>query len=251
VAQPRATGTSIIRALRVVEAVAAAGDGVTPKAIARRLGIPLPSVYRVIGTLVEEGYLVRLQEVRGYGLGHRVVQLHRSLAEQVRPSAPVREVLHDVHTTAGAAAYLVVLRAADIVVAHVDDCAEHPRPGPMRVGEPVAPHATAAGKAVLADLRPGPLAAFVARRRGSRDAVLPAVDAPELHRIHRRGTAVEVSEYQPGTAGVAAAVHAPGGAVRGALGVSVSCADLDARGPELERVVREAARRATDCAAPG
>lgn len=233
VAPDRATGTSITRALRVVEAVAAAGDGVTAKVIARRVGIPLPSVYRAIGTLVDEGYLVRLHEVRGYGLGYRVAQLHRSFAEQMRPSALVRQVLHDVHTAVGAASYLAVLRDLDVVVAHVDDCARHPRPQRMRLGEPVAPHTTAAGKAVLADLRPGSLAELAARSG--------PVDAAELTRIRADGTAVEPGEYEPGTAGVAAPVHDRHGEVRGALGVTVPRAELTARRSELMQAVREAA----------
>jgi IclR family transcriptional regulator, acetate operon repressor len=232
VAPDRATGTSVTRALRVVEAVAAAGDGVTAKVIARRVGIPLPSVYRAIGTLVAEGYLVRLHEVRGYGLGYRVAHLHRSLAEQMRPSALVREVLHDVHTAVGAASYLAVLRDLDVVVAHVDDCARHPTP--MRVGEPMAPHSTAAGKAVLAELRPGPFAELTARSLGPFDDV-------ELSRIRADGAAVEAHEYQPDTAGIAAPVHAPDGAVRGALGVTVPRSELTARRGELARAVREAA----------
>jgi IclR family transcriptional regulator, acetate operon repressor len=145
--------SSITRALRVVEAVAAAGDGVTAKAIARRLGSPLPTVYRALGVLVEEGYLVRLHEVRGYGLGYRIAELHRSLAEQVRPPAPVRSALHELHTAVGAAAHLVAFRDVDVVLAAVDDCAEHPRPEGFEVGEPVPAHATAAGKALLAGQR--------------------------------------------------------------------------------------------------
>lgn len=204
--------------------------------IARRVGIPLPSVYRAIGTLVEQGYLVRLHEARGYGLGYRVAQLHRSFAEQMRPSPLVRQVLHDVHTALGAPSYLAVLRDLDVVVVHVDDCAEHPRPGPMRVGEPVVPHTTAAGKAVLAELRPGPLAELAAR------SPLPyAVDDAELRRIRADGAAVEAHEYRPDTAGVAAPVHAPDGAVRGALGVTVPRAELTARRDELAQAVREAA----------
>jgi IclR family acetate operon transcriptional repressor len=244
VAPEHATGTSTTRALRVIEAVAAAGDGVTAKVIARRLGIPLPSVYRAIGTLVHEGYLVRLHEVRGYGLGYRVAQLHRRLTEQVRPPAGVRQVLHDVHISVGAASYLAVLRDLDVVVAHVDDCVEHPRPTAMRVGEPVTPYTTAAGKAVLAELRPGSFAELVAR---SGVPVAHAVDDAELGRIRADGAAVETHEYQPGTAGVAAPVHAPDGAVRGALGVTVACADLAARRCELERAVRDAAARAAAC----
>jgi len=103
----------------------------------------------------------------------------------------------------------------------------------MRVGEPLAPCTTAAGQAVLADLRRGPLAELVARSGPVDDAVLT--------RIRTDGTAVEPHEYQPGTAGIAAAVHDRDGVVRGALGVTVPRAELTARRSELVRAVREAA----------
>lgn len=247
-APARTTGSSITRALRVVEAVATAGDGVTAKAIARRLGCPLPTVYRALGTLVDEGYLVRLHDVRGYGLGYRVAELHRSLADQLRPPSAVRAVLHDVHTSVGAAAYLAVFRDVDVVVAHVDDCPDHPRPEAMRVGEPTAPHATAAGKVMLAELRPGRLTELLARAGLPRLAPRTVADRRtldrELMRVRSDGAAVEVEEYQSGVAGVAAPVHGPDGAVTGALGVSVSRAEFAVRRWELERVVRRAAARA-------
>lgn len=239
---PSAQGSSITRALRIVEAVAAAGDGVTPKAIARRLGAPLPTVYRALGVLVQEGYLVRLHDVRGYGLGYRVAELHRSLADQLRPPAPVRAVLHEVHTELGAGAYLAVLRDLDVVVAHVDDCPDHPCPDAMRVGRPTAAHATAAGKVVLAGLRPvrlGELVAHAGLPRLARHTVADrrALDR-ELMRIRAEGVAVEVEEYQQGVAGIAAPVGAA------ALGISVSRAEFAVRRWELDRVVRRAAARA-------
>lgn len=249
-APARTTGSSITRALRVVEAVAAAGDGVTAKAIARRLGAPLPTVYRALGTLVEEGYLVRLHDVRGYGLGYRVAELHRGLTEQMRPPAPVRGILHEVHTAAGAAAYLAMLRDVDVVVAHIDDCTEHPRPDRMRLGEPTAAHATAAGKVMLADLRPGRLAELVSRTGLPGLAPQTVTDRRaldrELMRIRSDGAAVEVEEYQAGVAGIAAPVRGPGGDVTGAIGVSVTMAAFAARRWELERVVRHAAARAAE-----
>lgn len=248
VAADGSVGTSIVRALRVVEAVAAAGDGVTAKAIARRLGCPLPTVYRALGTLVEEGYLVRLHDVRGYGLGYRVAQLHRGLLDQVRPPPAVRAVLHEVHTTARAAAYLTVLRDVDVVVAHVEDCLDHPRPDALRVGEPTAPHAIAAGKVMLADLRPGRLADLLARsglpRLGPRTIADRRALDRELMRVRSDGAAVEVQEFQPGVSGVAAPVHGADGEVVGAIGVSVPHADFAARRWELERMVRTAADRA-------
>jgi DNA-binding IclR family transcriptional regulator len=242
------SGSSIVRALRVVEAVAAAGDGVTAKAIARRLACPLPTVYRALGTLVEEGYLVRLHDIRGYGLGYRVGELHRGLVEQVRPAAGVCAILRDVHSTGRAAAYLAVLRDVDVVVAHVEDCPDHPRPDAMRVGEPTAPHAIAAGKVMLAGMRPGPLADLLTRgglpRLGPRTVGDRRALDRELMRVRSDGAAVEVEEYQPGVAGVAAPIAGPGGEVVGAIGVSVSHQDFAARRWELERVVRDAVSRA-------
>ncbi len=246
-------GSSIVRALRVVEAVAAAGDGVTAKAIARRLGCPLPTVYRALGILVAEGYLVRLHDVRGYGLGYRVAELQRGLVEQTRPAAAVRAVLYEVHTAALAAAYLVVPRDVDIAVAHVDDCVAHPRPEAMRVGEPTAAHAIAAGKVMLAALRPGRLAELLTRSGLTRLAPRTVADRRaldrELMRVRSDGAAVEVEEYQAGVAGVAAPVPGPDGEPVGAIGVSVALSEFTVRRWELERLVRGAATRVAGIAA--
>ncbi len=250
-----ATGSSILRALRVIETVAVAGDGITAKAIARRLGSPLPTVYRALGTLVAEGYLVRLDDVRGYGIGYRVAELHRGLLDQVRPAAGVFSILHEVHIEARAAAYLVVPRDVDIVVAHVDDCLSHPRPDGLRVGEPTAGHAIAAGKVMLAELRPGRLAELLTRTGLTRLAPRTVADRRaldrELMRIRSDGAAVEVEEYQRDVAGVAAPVAGADGEIVGAIGVSVSRTEFAVRRWELERLVRAAAVRAAGVPADG
>lgn len=242
-----AAETSIWRALRVVEVVAEVGDGVTPKAIARRLNFTLPTTYRLLATLVEEGYLVRLPEPRGYGLGYRIGELARRLTDQVAAPAPVRAILYELHRAAGGATYYAVFRGTDVVVAHVDECPAHPAPGPLRVGEPAAAHASAAGKVLLAALdrrRLGtlladPLPALTPRTVLDRTAL-----DRELERVREVGVAVELGELVLGRAGVAAAVRAPDGTVTGALGVSVRGADFAPRRAGLEHAVREAAGRA-------
>lgn len=76
-------GGSVRRALRVLEAVAAGGDGITAKAVARRAGLTLLTTYRLLHTLVHEGCLVRLHQSRGYGLGYKLTGLHRRLCRQL------------------------------------------------------------------------------------------------------------------------------------------------------------------------
>jgi DNA-binding IclR family transcriptional regulator len=240
--RPIAGETSVSRALRVVEVVAEVGDGVTPKSIARRLGYTLPTTYRLLATLVEEGYLVRLNGLRGYGLGYHLGELARRLADQVAMPWPAREILHDVHRRAEGAAYYLVFRDDAVVVAHLDDCPAHRAPGVLRVGEPAAAHATAAGKVLLAELDrrrlPGPLPPCTAQTLVDPDRLFR-----ELARVRDRGVAVEVDELQLGVAGVAVPVRGPDGVLVGALGVSVAAADFAPRRAGLEHVVRDGARR--------
>ncbi|MFP5069350.1 IclR family transcriptional regulator [Pseudonocardia nantongensis] len=242
-------GGALRRALRVLEAVAEAGDGVTAKALARRLDMPLPTCYRLLGTLVEEGYLVRLHGVRGYGLGYRVVGLYRGLTDPIVPPAPAREVLADLHTRVGAAAVLAVLRCDDVVVAHTETCPAHPGPAAM-AGERLPAHATAPGKALLAGLEPGRLAEVLDGPSPTRPSALPRhtphtltdrrlLDR-DLLRVRSAGVAVEVEEHARGRAGLAVTVPT-GTAERIALAVVVSRADFAGRRWELERAVRDAA----------
>ncbi|ODU03321.1 MAG: IclR family transcriptional regulator [Pseudonocardia sp. SCN 73-27] len=241
-------GSSVLRALRVVDAVAAAGDGVTAKAIARRLGSPLPTIYRVLATLVEEGYLVRMQDVRGYGLGYRVAALHRVLTAQVAPHPAVVAILQELHSEARAAAYLATFRDVDVVISHVEQCGAHPGPG-LRAGEPVPAHATAGGKVLLASLDPSRLTVVVAHgglERSTRRTLSErrALDR-ELMRIRSAGAAVEVEEHERGVAGIAVPVRGPGGDTAAAIGVVVARSDFAARRWDLEDAVRVAAVRAS------
>lgn len=242
-------GSALRRALRVLEAVAEAGDGVTAKALARRLELALPTCYRVLGTLVDEGYLVRLHEVRGYGLGYRVVGLYRGLTDPIVPPPAARELLAELHTRIGAAAVLAVLRCDDVVVAHAETCPAHPGPGAVP-GERLPAHATAPGKALLAGLDPGRLAGVLGVAAPGQPAALPAhtphtltdrrlLDR-DLLRVRSAGVAVEVEEHARGRAGLAVDVPT-GTAERVALAVVVSRADFAGRRWELERAVRDAA----------
>lgn len=234
----------------MLELVGAAGDGVTAKAIARRLGCPLPTVYRALTVLVEEGYLVRLDDVRGYGIGYRISELQRSLTQQLRPPAAVVTVLHDLHVQAAAATYLTVFRDRDVVVAYADECAEHPLPPGVRIGGPIAPHAAAAGKVLLASVRPAHVGDLLGPAGVVRLAPLTVPDRRaldrDLMRVRLDGIAVEVDELATGIAGVAAPLLGAEGAVIGGVGVSVTRTEFGARRWELERLVRAAAERAGD-----
>jgi DNA-binding IclR family transcriptional regulator len=229
---------SVERALRALELVARTGDGITAKAVARRLGCTLSTSYNVLNTLVAAGYLVRLPDARGYGLGYQVADLAEVLWDELRVTSDVRNVVTRLHVEADAAAYLAVYRDADVVVGYVADSASRPRVPPLDVGYAQGAHATAYGKVLLAALPPE-------RRRAVLDRTgLPAYTRnticdprrlhAELDALRDAAVAVQVEEYRAGIACLAAPVRRPDGAVVGALAVSVPVGRFAAARPALE-----------------
>ncbi|ROP72700.1 helix-turn-helix domain-containing protein [Curtobacterium sp. PhB115] len=102
--QPKA----IQNALAVLEAAAHAGPGVTAQQISDALGMPRATTYRLITLLVEDEYLVRLPDLRGFALGHKVAELAGvGTAPSLTPlPRAVRSVLAEVRSAVRAGVHL-------------------------------------------------------------------------------------------------------------------------------------------------
>lgn len=238
--------SSVQRALRVLEVVAAAGDGVTAKAVARRCGFKLSTTYHLLGTLVHEGYLVRLPHARGYGLGYKLTELHARLRDQLGSTPRVTDALRHAHRVAGTAVYYSVLRDAHLVVAEVVDSPQAPRVRPLDVGFHEAAHATAFGKVLLAHLpasaRRDYLAEYGVRRLT--DATITGLRdlEAELAEVRATGLAQEVAEFRPDLACVAVPVRDAAGRVVAAIAASAPLAYFRAYRETMVEGVRQAAR---------
>jgi DNA-binding IclR family transcriptional regulator len=240
---------SVERALRVLDHVAAAPGPVSAKEVARALSLTVPTTYHLLTTLVNGGYLVHLPEERAYALGHRVDDLARALHRQIAVPAEVERVAAVVHQQAGAAAYYAALRDAEMIVAHVAECARHPRIRTLDVGFHDAPHATAFGKLMLATLDSA-VAHEILEVTGMPPVTPGTVtDLPLLRRqldqVRRTGLAIEINEFQAQLSCMAAPVTDAVGRFVGAVAISMPTAELRERRWEVERAVRIGAVRAT------
>ncbi|GAY08067.1 IclR family transcriptional regulator [Pseudonocardia sp. N23] len=237
-AEPPGLIASAQRALRVLEVVAAAGDGIAAKAVARRAGYTLGTTYHLLNTLVHEGYLVSLGHGRGFGLGWKIGGLFSRLRETVDAGDEVRAALRELHRRTGAAVYFAVFRAGRAVVA------EAVGPAAVRTGEfdrglHEASHATAFGKVMLAALRRDERRAHLAA------AGLLSSDRleQELAQVARTGLAHEVGEFRADLACVAAPVRGPDGRVVGAVALSEPTPLFTIRRTDLQNAVRAGATR--------
>jgi IclR family transcriptional regulator, acetate operon repressor len=244
--------SSVHRALQVLEAVATAGDGITAKAVARRLGFNLSTTYHLLDSLVVDGYLVRLEDLRGFGLGPKLPALHDRLVAQLPVPRGLGEILRTVHLAAGAGALYAAFRDDDVVVVASDDCTAHAVP--VISTWRGALHATAVGKLLLAALPAADRRAVIDRdglpAHAFRTVTDPALLDRELATVRRRGVADDRGEFRERLACVAAPVVVDDdGLPVGAVAVAVPVVpaggpgSLADRRERLETAVREGASR--------
>ncbi|WP_017624749.1 IclR family transcriptional regulator [Nocardiopsis chromatogenes] len=244
---------SVERALDLLDAVAEGDGPVSAKALARRVGCSLSTVYHLLGTLTERGHVVRT--ARGYALGHRVPHLHRAYGRQVRTAAAMREVLPAVRRATGAEAYFTVFRGGEISV--VDSTAP-PGDGadPFVVACERRAHATAHGKALLAAVPRAARTRYL-DRHGLPRLTAHTITAreefeAELARVRRTGLAVSVGEADDALSCLAVSLAVPldgaegAGAEAQALSVSLPTREYRDRHPRVAEVLQRAAEHFAD-----
>jgi len=218
---PRATTggvQSIERAFELLEAMADAGGVVGLSQLATRSGLPLPTIHRLMRTLVGRGY-ARQETSREYALGPRLIRLGETasglIGERARPQlARLVDVL-------GESANLALFDGGQVLYV-----AQAPGRHSMRmfteVGRRVSPHCTAVGKALLAQMPPGKVRDILERTdmvaHTPNTITDPEAYMRELEKVHREGYAVDEGEQEIGVRCVAVALD--GGPANAALSIS-------------------------------
>lgn len=241
--------SSVQRALRVLDVVSGAQEGITAKAVARRAGLKLSSTYHLLNTLVNEGYLVHLDDQHGFGLGYKIPTLYQRLQAKLDVTADVVDAVTGVFETARAAAYYATFRGTDIVIVHVADSPGTPRVNPLNVGFHESAHATAFGKVMLAALPAAKRRSYLAANGMARLTPLTVTDRGELEgelqQAQRAGVVTEIEEFQRDLACLAAPVRDLDGKVTGAIAVSVPAPEFEHRRLVLEQAVLRGAAQTT------
>lgn len=238
---------SVQKAFALLDVVAAHNRGMSAKEVAAELSMPLPTVYRLLKTLVTSGHLVHLRDESLYGLGYKLHALDNSLRRQVGTPPSVARLVHELHVRADAAAYYAVHRGEDIVVAHVVDSPTRPRITPMGFGFNDGAHATAFGKVLLAAMDTDRCTAYLERHGmpGMTAATImdPAAFEIELDEVRSSGIAIEREEFIRGASCMAAPVTTAAGQTVGSVAISMDPSEFRARYSEVSVLLRDVASR--------
>ena len=238
---------SVRKAFALLDVVATDSRGMTAKEIAAALQMPLPTVYRMLKTLVASGHVVHLREESRYGLGYKLHALDTSLRRQVGTPPAVARLIQELHSRADAAAYYAVHRGEDIVVAYVVDSPAHPRIIPMGFGFNKAAHATAFGKVLLSAMDAERRAIYL-QRHGQPALTAATTTDPgqledQLEQVTRRGIAVEREEFVQGACCMAAPVLSSTGQTVGSVAVSMDPAYFSSHSAQMAVLLRDTAGR--------
>jgi len=230
---------SVQRALNLLDTVGEANRPLPAKTLARRTGLPLPTAYHLLRTLVHEGYLARVEGV-GYVLGDRLVELSSRSGKGASRIAMFHPVLAGLHQELAAAAYLSVLDDGKVTLVDVVDSPAARRVD-LWVGFEDAAHATALGKAVLSALDEAARREYVATHPLADLTPHTVTDQRLLLRqLDMAGDyTFDQEEYLLGTACVAALV--PSRSMIAAIAVSVPAHQVK-RVVEHRNALRRAAR---------
>jgi DNA-binding IclR family transcriptional regulator len=236
---------SVRKAFALLDVVASNNRGMSAKEIAAALDMPLPTVYRLLKTLVVSEHLVHLKDESRYALGYKLHALDTSLRRQVGTPPSVARLIRELHIRADAAAYYAVHRGDDIVVAHVVDSPTRPRITPIGFGFNDAAHATAFGKVLLAAMDPDQRWVYLERhglpemtdRTIGTNSELEA----QLRAVREDGIAVEQEEFIRGASCMAAPVVDAAGQTIGSVAVSMDPMNFGARSGKTGPLLRDAA----------
>jgi len=214
---------SLGRGLMILEAVAEATEPVPLKQLTGLLGIDRSSVFRLANTLRQRRFLANPDGRTEYILGPSIWRLSRKYGRNVLITF-CREHLRALSAATGETAHLAV---RDGTKALFIDC--HVATGQVltvsgQTGELVPLHATAHGKALLADFDlaefaavfgAGPLQGYTRRTATS------VADVARLcGRIRGRGYANDDGEFVPGLRCVASPIRDQDGVVVASIGIS-------------------------------
>ncbi|MDY7541249.1 IclR family transcriptional regulator [Cryobacterium breve] len=232
---------SIQKTLAILEIVAERG-GATAKEVSASLGYPLPTVYRLMQTLVQSDYLVHIRRERKFELGYKLHQLGVSLHRQIGVPTEVRTEIARLHRSARAAAYFAVYRGADVVVTYIVDSPAAPRLTPLSFGFHEAAHATAFGKIMLSGMSGEQRDQYLDAHGLLRLTPATITERGELERqlesISRSHVAWEHEEFVPGMTCAAVGVRNSAGLLVGSVAISARAATIATRERDLERMLR-------------
>ncbi|MEJ8856772.1 IclR family transcriptional regulator [Variovorax robiniae] len=234
-----------MRLFALLETIAAKDQSYSLQGLVEEMGLPKPTLHRMLQQLEGAGLLQREGDGRHYGMGTRLRRLAENLLMNDSLHGARHAVLRRLVEEVGESCNLTALSGGEVVYLDRVETA-----APLRFylhpGSRVPVHCSASGKVFLAQMNPAqrrrllanvPLEAYTPRTL----TTLPDIEA-EIERVQKDGHAFDNEEFLPGLLCIAALVPNPQGPSNLCLAVQAPVMRLDmAKARKLLPALRRAA----------
>lgn len=216
------TDSATLRAFAVLEHLAAAEEPPTLEELTRAIGLPKPTVFRILRLLARGGLVQREVHEKRYGVGERVAALALDVQMRSPRRHERRAILGRLVEAIGETCNFTMLDGTEVVYLERVETSASIRLH-MKTGSRVPLHCTASGKLLLSELPiarvrrllgPGPLPRYTPRTIVSMAAL-----ERELQKIRASGVGTDSGEFLVDSVCLAVPVRAAQGRMCAAVAV--------------------------------
>src|SRR5215471_21019213 len=236
------TLTTVRRSLEVLELVVTHSGKFTAKGLALHLGTSLSTVYHVINTLEDLGFVQPSSHGGGLEPGPAIARINRSMGEGAPAAERMRPLLREISDQTETRSYLAVWDDGDLEIVDVQGRFGVRELPTLRKGFRGAAHALALGKVFLAHLDPskwpGYARAPVLESFTDHTIRDPAVLARSLATVRERRLATDREEFAAGMCCIAVPLYDDGECIA-AIGISLGGLRFIYEGETLVHIIRD------------
>ncbi len=242
---------SLRRAAPLVRAIAQdAAAGASISELLDRTGLPRPTVYRVLDTLADVGWIERDETNRRYYLGREMIALGAAAAARHPIERVAAPALAKLTAEIGQTTYLIVRSAYDAVCVARHESRAAVQALVLKVGGRVPMGRGSSTIAMMAAMPQAEAEDLIAHNRARYRVSVPPVDEAAVRRqlaeARRRGYASHDGMFVPGMSGIAVAIRDPAG--QAIAGVSTAFVTQWLNEKQRADCARHLAATATDIA---
>ncbi|MBU8878050.1 IclR family transcriptional regulator [Bacillus sp. FJAT-29790] len=214
---------SVSRALDIIMLVSMRKGGLGVTEIANQIDINKSSVYRILSTLVQYGYVEQDKETGRYKLGYKFLEVSSKLLESIDLREEARPFLQELENETNEVIHLVVYDQGEVVYIEKLEGNETLRMH-SKVGKRAPMHCTSVGKAILAHL-PSSIVLDILERKGMpvhTDKTITDKETflQELSSVRKSGFALDLEENEYGITCIAVPIFDHLGKVIAAVSIS-------------------------------
>ena len=213
--------TSIEKALAVLDAFGGGRPSLTINQLCTELGLPRPTVHRILKQLASKGFVRQLPS-RRYQIGMRLFELGSLVSDQVMLRVPAIPHMHSLYERVDGAVYLSVWDGDGVL--HLDCLPSRNEPPlPARAGGRWTAHCSSMGKVLLAHASTEDRDRYLSRplRPVTRHTIVDRAELlAHLEKVKRQGYGTTVEESLLGVFGIAAPIRGLHGRVVGTICVA-------------------------------